>query len=121
MLDRMLEVQAGRLAELAARAAERAAEVSRALEDLLAAVEEVRLALAEARTPDSSQPPSAELPAPPVSLDAARLVALEMAVGGRRRAEVERHLSAVYRGPDTEALLDDVFGTAEERRRASPL
>ena len=42
--------------------------------------------------------------------DAARLVAIEMAVAGRSRAEVDGHLREAFRITDTGALLDDVFG-----------
>lgn len=44
------------------------------------------------------------------SFDAARLVAIEMAVAGRTRAEVDRHLRESFRIDDTAELLDDVFG-----------
>ncbi|HEX4805335.1 MAG TPA: hypothetical protein VFU94_05495 [Conexibacter sp.] len=43
---------------------------------------------------------------------AARLVAIEMAVGGSSRAEVERHLRDGLGVPEPEPLLDDVFGVA---------
>jgi hypothetical protein len=43
---------------------------------------------------------------------AARLVAIEMAVGGSSRAEVEQHLRAELQVADPEPLLDDVFGVA---------
>jgi len=46
-------------------------------------------------------------------LDSARLVAIEMAVAGRTREEVGRHVRAAYRLPNVEALLDDVFGPPE--------
>ena len=42
--------------------------------------------------------------------DAARLVAIEMAVAGRTRDEVDRHLRGSFRIEDTGGLLDDVFG-----------
>lgn len=42
---------------------------------------------------------------------AARLVAIEMAVGGSSRAEVELHLRELGT-PDPQELLDDVFGAA---------
>jgi hypothetical protein len=48
-------------------------------------------------------------------LDSARLVAIEMAVAGRTREEVRRHVRAAYRLPDVEALLDDVFGPPPAR------
>jgi hypothetical protein len=43
---------------------------------------------------------------------AARLVAIEMAVGGSSRAEVELHLREQLGLADPEELLDDVFGAA---------
>ena len=38
------------------------------------------------------------------------LAAIEMAVAGRTRSEVEEHLRATYALEDLDALLDDVFG-----------
>lgn len=43
---------------------------------------------------------------------AARLVAIEMAVGGSSRAEVEQHLRERLGVAEPEPLLDDVFGVA---------
>jgi hypothetical protein len=43
---------------------------------------------------------------------AARLVAIEMAVGGSSRAEVEEHLRGQLGVAEPEPLLDDVFGAA---------
>jgi len=43
---------------------------------------------------------------------AARLVAIEMAVGGSSRQEVEEHLRRHLHVADPQELLDDVFGTA---------
>ncbi len=43
---------------------------------------------------------------------AARLVAIEMAVGGSSRAEVEQHLREQLGVAEPESLLDDVFGAA---------
>jgi hypothetical protein len=43
-------------------------------------------------------------------MGAARLVAIEMAVAGRTRDEVDRHLRDSFRITDTSELLDDVFG-----------
>jgi hypothetical protein len=53
-------------------------------------------------------------------LDSARLVAIEMAVSGRSREEVGRHVRAAYRLPDVEGLLDDVFGPPETAPTTSP-
>jgi hypothetical protein len=44
------------------------------------------------------------------SLEAARLVAIEMAVAGRTRSEVDAHLRESFRIADPSAVLDDVFG-----------
>lgn len=61
------------------------------------------------------QPPRAVAAAPPVATtgevsNAARLVAIEMAVGGASRADVETHLLARFGVDDPAPLLDDVFG-----------
>ena len=49
-----------------------------------------------------------EIPVP----SAARLVAIEMAVGGSSRAEVEQHLRGELGVAEPDSLLDDVFGAA---------
>jgi hypothetical protein len=75
----------------------------RAVELLLAEVREVKPASVvplETRSEDG--------------LDSARLVAIEMAVAGRTREEVGRHVRATYHLADVEALLDDVFGPPSE-------
>ncbi|HEV7771993.1 MAG TPA: hypothetical protein VGO48_01755 [Conexibacter sp.] len=51
---------------------------------------------------------ASEIPVP----SAARLVAIEMAVGGSSRAEVEEHLRGRLGVAEPEPLLDDVFGAA---------
>ncbi|MDQ4040171.1 MAG: hypothetical protein M3141_00300 [Actinomycetota bacterium] len=76
--------------------------VRASLEELLAAVERLRGVLVE--------PPRPAARRPDVGLESARLVAIEMAVAGRSREEVERHLRASYGGADTSAVLADVFG-----------
>ena len=53
-----------------------------------------------------------EQPAEPPVPSAARLVAIEMAVGGSSRAEVEEHLRAELGVAEPQPLLDDVFGAA---------
>jgi hypothetical protein len=60
------------------------------------------------------EPPAPPLarPAPGASPSAARLVAIEMAVGGASRADVERHLRDELGVGEPEPLLDDVFGPA---------
>lgn len=51
-------------------------------------------------------------------LDAARLVAIEMAVDGHARADVENHLSQQFSIGGVGAMLDDVFGSATGPTRA---
>lgn len=60
----------------------------------------------EEPTAQNGAPP--EIPVP----SAARLVAIEMAVGGSSRAEVEQHLRHELGVHEPEPLLDDVFGAA---------
>lgn len=62
----------------------------------------------EREQPVPEQNGTAEIPMP----SAARLVAIEMAVGGSSRAEVEQHLRADLGVAEPEPLLDDVFGVA---------
>jgi hypothetical protein len=62
----------------------------------------------EPEQPAPAQNGATELPVP----SAARLVAIEMAVGGSSRAEVEQHLRDGLGVADPEPLLDDVFGAA---------
>lgn len=63
--------------------------------------------LAEPERAATNGAPS-EIPVP----SAARLVAIEMAVGGSSRAEVERHLRDELGIDEPAPLLDDVFGAA---------
>jgi hypothetical protein len=56
----------------------------------------------------AEEPPQAAAPAAPS--DAARLVAVEMALAGSSRDDVDRHLRSAYNVADTDDLLDDVFG-----------
>jgi uncharacterized coiled-coil protein SlyX len=80
---------------------------------------------------DRREPPAAEAQAeadaPPTRRDAdqqlgARLVALQMAVAGGNRGEVEVHLQRTFDLPDLSSILDDVFGqgTDSEKRVAWP-
>jgi hypothetical protein len=59
--------------------------------------------------------PTADTTAPAGSNDedAARLVALNMALNGRTRDEVEQHLSEHYELSDQASLLDEVFASVE--------
>lgn len=71
-----------------------------------------------ARVAETEPAPSPEIPVPVAAAtggevpSAARLVAIEMAVGGFPRADVERHLREQFGVADPAALLDDVFGAA---------
>lgn len=58
-----------------------------------------------APTPEPEPAATAEPPS-----DAARLVAVEMALAGSSRDDVDRHLRSAYDVADTGDLLDDVFG-----------
>ena len=98
-------VEAQRVRDLAEDALARADVARAGLEDLLSAVERLRGELS-----NGSAPRPAASPTPAADLDEARLVALEMAVSGRSREEVERHLLGAYGGSDTDAVLADVFG-----------
>lgn len=60
---------------------------------------------APAREPASSREPDEQL--------SARLVALQMAVAGGRRDEVETHLRRTFDLGDVTQILDDVFGSGE--------
>jgi ABC-type transporter Mla subunit MlaD len=75
-----------------------------------------------ADSPDDLLPPELRSAAPareraPVAAgepDAARLAAIEMAVGGASRGEVERHLERQFGVDSPTALLDRVFGPQRE-------
>ena len=56
----------------------------------------------------AADPPPPPEPEPPS--DAARLVAVEMALAGSSRDDVDRHLRSAYNVGNTGDLLDDVFG-----------
>jgi hypothetical protein len=88
--------RAHRVNELAGEAIGQAEALQRTMERLLG----------EIATPPRPADPGAS----DGSLDAARLAAIEMAVAGRSRSEVEEHLRATYAVDDLDALLDDVFG-----------
>lgn len=65
-----------------------------------------------AAVPDPPEP--VEQAQPAETSNAARLVAIEMAVGGSSRAEVERHLRSAFGVADASSLLDDVFGAESQ-------
>jgi hypothetical protein len=101
------------LHELTAELVERAGATVRQLEALLDTLKRTAAMLSPA-TPDG-EPPTAPSSGEPVpvgrrDLSAARLVAIEMAVAGRGRDEVDEHLRDAFEVDDTRALLDDVFG-----------
>ena len=124
--DRGTEL-AGRLKRIdhaAGEAEARVAEAERAMQALLEAVKAERASLADrgrAPEPAPQQPQDNRAPArdDPYALDAARLVAIEMADAGATREEVELHLRAAYAVTDPSPLLDDVFGERESRQASS--
>ncbi len=87
--------RARRLLSLAEEALARADDTRRAVDLLLAEIGGRR------------EPAPARLDA---GADAARLVAIEMAVAGRSREDAGRHIREHFELADAEALLDDVFG-----------
>jgi hypothetical protein len=90
-------------AERAERVHDLAGEAIAQADALRQTVERLLGEVASAARPPDVAPPDG-------SLDAARLAAIEMAVAGRSRDEVESHLRATYAVEDLDALLDDVFG-----------
>jgi hypothetical protein len=86
-----------------------------------AAAESEAVAPAAADSPPAATPPAAPEPADAGAErnegagdeEAARIVALDMALSGSSRAEVDRHLADNYRVADRGALLDDVFAAIE--------
>ncbi len=101
------------LRELTGELVERAEGTAHQLEALLDALRRT-VATLQTGTVDG-QPAAAAAPDEPAvvgrrDLSAARLVAIEMAVAGRTRDEVEDHLRDAFDVDDTRALLDDVFG-----------
>ena len=100
------------LRELTGELVERAEGTAHELEALLDALKRTVAAL---ETEPADGEPAAAGPAEPAvagrrDLSAARLVAIEMAVAGRTRDEVDDHLRTAFDVDDTRALLDDVFG-----------
>ncbi|WP_158276576.1 hypothetical protein [Paraconexibacter algicola] len=60
----------------------------------------------------AAAPVAAERPAPAPHGETARLVAIEMAVGGASRAEVRSRLTDEFGIREVEGLLDEVYGRA---------
>jgi hypothetical protein len=101
------------LRELTGELVERAEGTAHQLEALLDALKRTIGALDTGSV--DGEPVAAAAPAEPAvvgrrDLSAARLVAIEMAVAGRTREEVDGHLRDAFDVDDTRALLDDVFG-----------
>jgi hypothetical protein len=91
----------------------RAEAVARELESLLEALKRTTAALetGTAEAEAAASPPAGEpATAGRRDLSAARLVAIEMAVAGGTREQVDAHLRDAFDLDDTRALLDDVFG-----------
>ncbi|MBA2506713.1 MAG: hypothetical protein H0V29_12365 [Thermoleophilaceae bacterium] len=68
--------------------------------------------------PTYEPPPAASPPAPKDQFDGSRLVALQMAVAGTGREEVEVHLRRAFGLDDPAPILDDVFGSRTGGRRS---
>ena len=101
------------LRELTGELVERAEGTAHQLEALLDALKRTVAALDTGSV--DGEPAAAAAPAESAvvgrrDLSAARLVAIEMAVAGRTRDEVDDHLRDAFDVDDTRALLDDVFG-----------
>lgn len=125
--DLLAAERAQQLRELTGELVERAEGTAHELEALLDALKRAVAAMetepeaepaeggpAEAEPAEAEPAPAAEPAEPAVAgrrdLSAARLVAIEMAVAGRTRDEVDDHLRTAFDVDDTRALLDDVFG-----------
>jgi hypothetical protein len=118
------QAAADRLRGLTDGLRERAEAAKARLDELLALLEQTADAVREDggdAYPEPSPPPrpsGANAAGPALGrareLSAARLIAIEMAVAGRSRDEVDRHLRETFRFDDTRALLDDVFGGTEQ-------
>jgi hypothetical protein len=115
--DALAHERTQRLHELTNDLVEQAEAAARQLETLLAALKRTTAAI-ETDAPDDEAAPAKPPPEPAApeaapgvrDVSTARLVAIEMAVAGRPRDEVDRHLRESYDVDDTSALLDDVFG-----------
>ena len=114
--DALADERTRRLHELTDELIERAEAAARQLETLMAALKRATAAIETDASDDKAaaeKPPAARDTAPGVGdVSAPRLVAIEMAVAGRTRDEVDRHLRESFGVDDTRGLLDDVFGGA---------
>jgi hypothetical protein len=59
--------------------------------------------------PDEPVPPAQQATPPPQEADPVRLVALDMMLSGRSRAEVKDYLNATFGDGDREDVLDEIF------------
>lgn len=81
------------------------------IDELTARVDALTAELTAPSAPPSSPPPAAPTPAPvPDPEDAPRVLAVELAVGGATRADVDARLRERFGVTSTTDLLDDVFG-----------
>jgi hypothetical protein len=117
--DALARERTQRLHELTDELVERAEAAARQLEALMAALKQTTAAIetdppADAPAPakPAAAPAAGEAPPGVGDVSAARLVAIEMAVAGRTRDEVDRQLRESFDADDTSELLDDVFGGA---------
>ncbi len=117
--DTLATQRTQRLHELTDELVALAEATARQLEALLAALTRTTAAIETDAPSDRPVPAPHAPPAAPAAselapgvhdVSAARLVAIEMAVAGRTRAEVDRHLRESFAVEDTRGLLDDVFG-----------
>jgi hypothetical protein len=91
------------------------------LDELLAAASSGPAPRAGRRARRAQRPsgaPDAGLPAPVT--ESARLVAVEMAVGGHTRDEVSQRLQRAYGIADSRSILDDVFGPGTDGSTRMP-
>jgi uncharacterized membrane protein YccC len=124
--QRQTEAQLERIQAATDRLAARAEEIERALDDLgervRGTIASLREDLRELRGGESERPEPAPEPAPateqaPAAAPAegnegARVIALNMAMGGSTRDETRRYLAENFELDDPEALLDDVYARA---------
>ena len=82
-----------------------------------APLERIRAALADAGEPalPAATAPTAEGDSQSDPVDAAQLVATQMALEGATRAEVERYLREEFGLEETEPILEGAFGQARKR------
>jgi hypothetical protein len=105
--DRLTEERSRRLRELTDDLIGRAETIRGQVEELSVALERATRALEPSPAPGAAASNSAGSDVE--DLRAARLVAIELAVAGRSREEVDQHLRRSFGIGDTRRLLDDVF------------